>query len=197
MNLKLYLIIIFIGCNLYSQELYFDAGVGAGYNILLGDFNAQYDNGLSVNLVTGVAIDEKNGFELELGYQYWVRVVPRGAPPEFLDNYFARFNYKRYLNSDGNYLNYFGGGLSYNNVAFITGVRNVGGPDFIGRVAIVDNSPGIHLFYGVTSFFTDELGGDLVVNYNRLFTENAISFISINATIKYFFNWSKRANLKF
>lgn len=178
----------FQGLSQTMGDVYFDAGIGGGYTILLGDLNPLYNNGYSLNGNLQAIIHERYGLELELGFQSWTRITGRGEPEQFIDNYIARLNYKYYWDNEGDYQNFIGGGASYNNLAYLFGRRlnNDLGDDLI-RPAIVDNSLGVHLFFGVSSFINEHIGTDIIIAYNRIFTEKAINFLTIDLKAKYYF----------
>jgi outer membrane protein W len=169
-------------------DVYFDAGIGGGYTILLGDLNPLYNNGYTVNGNIQALIRETHGLELELGFQTWTKITQRGEPGEFIDNYIVRINYKYYWDNDGDYRNFIGSGISYNNLAYIFGTQLQSGIDGFVRATTVENSLGLHPFFGVSSFITPEIGTDIIIAYNRLLTENTINFISIDLKAKYYFN---------
>lgn len=178
---------MFEGLSLSKGDVYIDAGIGGGYTIPLGDLNAQSNNGYSINGNVQAIVNERSGYELELGFQSWELITPNNSPQQFMDNYTARFNYKYYWDNEGDYQNFIGSGASFNNFAYLIGPRLNNEIGDIGRPETVDNSFGLHLFFGVSSHINDYIGTDIIISYNRIFTDNTTNFIAIDIKAKYFF----------
>ena len=189
-----YLVFVFIMCAnlLFSQ--YDDsiarnsAGLIGNYSIFLGDYGATYDNGVGIGLVYEHREVREYSLGATVSYQRWADVRNNSESflnRNFIDNLKIGGFAKAHIQAPDGYDAYFGIGLSYNSVDYISDINQ--GNNRFARFSSNEGALGVDGFFGFRTRIYENIKADAKANLGWLGIENSTFFVSFDVGVIYEF----------
>lgn len=189
-----YLIVIILLISTQLSAQYDDSiarhtgGVFGSYAIFLGDLGATYDNAPGIGFAYEYREVREYSFGALVSYERWSD-VRNGSENfqnrNFIDNLKIGAYTKAHIEAPDGSDAYFGLGLSYNNVNYISDIRQ-GNNSFV-RFSESDGALGVDGFFGFRTRIYNNIKADARANLGWLGMENSSFLVSFQVGVYYEF----------
>lgn len=193
-------VLILASLNLYSQFGSDDSWakqsitVFGDYSIFLGDNGATYNGALGIGAYYDYRPKKEYSFSGLVEYQSWgdVRNGNKEYPNmNYIDNTKLEVIAKGYFEAPQGFDAYFGLGVSYNLVTYITDIPTAGLNNSFQRYKSLDNSLGIDGIVGVRTGIYENIKADMMVRLGWLGISNSSAIAGFSVGITYELDFKK------